>query len=82
MWILFAIAGDFFMALANYSDEYLTHSSTIKNSKNIHERIGGVLLMSVLLTIIGATISFLLADTIIIAPKLFYFLCLLRLHLL
>lgn len=73
MWLIFAIVGDFFMALANYSDESLTHSSTVKNSKNIHERIGGVLIMSLLLTIIGATVSFLLADTIVIAPKAILF---------
>ncbi len=54
------------MALVNYSDEYLTHSSTVKESKNIHERIGGVLLMSVILTLIGATVSFFLADTVMI----------------
>jgi drug/metabolite transporter (DMT)-like permease len=66
MWLIFAIIGNFFMALVNYSDEYLTHSSTIKEFPNIHERIGGVLIMSVLLTIIGASVSFVLADTIII----------------
>ena len=61
------------MALVNYSDEYLTHSSTVKESKNIHERIGGVLLMSILLTIIGAAISFLLADNVLIDPKAILF---------
>lgn len=73
MWLLFAIIGNFFMALVNYSDEYLTHSSTIKQSKNIHERIGGVLLMSVLLTLIGAFISFLLAEIIFIPTQAILF---------
>lgn len=73
MWLVFAVIGNFFMALVNYSDEYLTHSSTIKESKNIHERIGGVLLMSVLLTVIGAIISFILADTVAIDTKAILF---------
>jgi len=73
MWLLFAVIGNFFMALVNYSDEYLTHSSTVKDSKNIHERIGGVLIMSLVLTIIGAIISFLLAETVAISPQAILF---------
>lgn len=61
------------MALVNYSDEYLTHSSTVKKSRNIHERIGGVLLISVMLTIIGVIISFVLADTVVIERKAILF---------
>ncbi len=66
MWFIFALIHMFLMALVNYSDEYLTHSSTVKESKNIHERIGGVLTASVLLTIIGIVASSIFAGTIFI----------------
>lgn len=48
MWLVYAVIHMFFMALVNYLDEYLTHSSTTEPSKSLHERIGGVLLISTL----------------------------------
>lgn len=48
----------FFMALVNYSDEYLTHSNTAKTVTNPHEKIGGVFLMSTFTCLIGITALF------------------------
>ncbi len=73
MWLIFALISMFFMAFANYSDEYLTHSSASKESKNIHERIGGVLMMSVGLTLIGITACYFLSETIFIDSRAIYF---------
>jgi hypothetical protein len=64
MWLLYTLVGNLLMAFVNYSDEHLTHSSTTKLSHNIHERIGGVLIASVMLTTIGLTVTFIFADTV------------------
>jgi drug/metabolite transporter (DMT)-like permease len=53
MWLLYAIIHMFLMALVNYLDEWLTHSSSTQVSTGLHERIGGVLIMSTLMTSIG-----------------------------
>ena len=63
MWLVYAALHMFFMALVNYSDEYLTHSSSIKKLASLHERIGGVLIMSVFMCVIGiAVLGFLVPD--------------------
>lgn len=64
MWLLYTVLHLFFMALVNYSDEYLTHSSSAKESKNMHERIGGVLVASTVLTLIGCVFSYLWVESI------------------
>lgn len=72
MWLIFALISMVFITLVEYSDEYLTHSSTSKESKNIHERIGGVLMMSVGLTLIGIVVCFLSSETIFINTTAIY----------
>jgi len=60
MWLLYSLLHMFFMALVNYIDEYLTHSSTSKSNVNIHERIGGVLIISTFMCVLGLAILYLL----------------------
>lgn len=66
MWILYAIVSMFLMALVNYSDEYLTHSSTTDKDKNIHHRIGGVLIMSTLMCFVGITVVGFMSENLIL----------------
>jgi uncharacterized membrane protein len=53
MWLIYAFAFMFLISLVNYIDEWLTLSSTTKTSAGIHERIGGVLLMSCFMTTVS-----------------------------
>ncbi len=54
MWIVFVLLHTFFLALVNYIDEYLTANNKLKQQADIHTRIGGLLLVSTLLTFFGA----------------------------
>ncbi len=53
MWLLFMVAGVFCMALVNYADEYLTRHNPVSTSSDMQKRIGGLLLISSLLSIVG-----------------------------
>jgi hypothetical protein len=53
MWLIYALCHMFLMALVNYLDEWLTHTSSTKLETGLHERIGGVLIMSTLLCSVG-----------------------------
>ena len=51
------------MAIINYVDEFLTHNNSVIEGSNIHKRIGGLLLISTLLSIIGVcVIKFFVGD--------------------
>jgi drug/metabolite transporter (DMT)-like permease len=67
MWLIYALLNMFFMALVNYIDEFLTHSSSSKENCNIHERIGGVLVMSTVLCVVGLLTLCIFSETITLA---------------
>lgn len=56
MWFLFVIIHVFLLSLVNYIDEYLTRNNKLPKSTNIHTRIGGLLLVSTLFTLLGAMV--------------------------
>lgn len=68
MWFLYTVIGCFFMALVAYSDEYLTHSTTIKPHASLHERIGGVFIISTMLCVVGMGALWGIADTVMLPP--------------
>lgn len=67
MWFAFLIGHLLLLAVVNYIDEYLTGNSKVPESANIHKRVGGLLLISTLLTFIGATAIWLFVDSVSIA---------------
>lgn len=54
MWFIYSIMHVFLLALVNYIDEYLTTNNKVTESSNIHKRIGGLLLVSTIFSILGA----------------------------
>lgn len=52
MWLIYAFVFMFLMSLVNYIDEWLTLKSTTEKSASLHERIGGVLLMSCFMSVV------------------------------
>jgi drug/metabolite transporter (DMT)-like permease len=54
MWLIYVLIYSFLLALVNYIDEYLTSNNKVPQKTNIHTRIGGLLLVSTLLTFVGA----------------------------
>lgn len=59
MWFIYALIYTLFLALVNYLDEYLTTKSDVPESADLHTKIGGLLLISTILTGLGAiSISF------------------------
>ncbi|MDB5225290.1 MAG: hypothetical protein JWL87_242 [Candidatus Adlerbacteria bacterium] len=56
MWLLSALGGVFLLALVNYLDEYLTQHNSVSSDSNIHKRIGGLILISTLLSVIGVCV--------------------------
>lgn len=64
MWLLYTLLHMFLIAGVNYLDEYLTHSSTTKKTSSVHERIGGVLVISTLMGAIGLCLLLVFAPTL------------------
>jgi len=56
MWFLYSTIHVFLLALVNYIDEYLTTNSKVPKESDIHTKIGGLLLVSTIFSLIGATI--------------------------
>lgn len=62
MWFLFVLGHVFLLALVNYLDEYLTTNNKVPENSNIHSKIGGLLLISTLLSCVGAGAIWLTVD--------------------
>lgn len=56
MWFVYVLGHVFLLSLVNYIDEYLTTNNKVPQTSNIHTRIGGLLLISTLLGVLGASI--------------------------
>jgi len=66
MWLLYTLVHCLTMAVCNYFDEYLTHNNNVKDRENIHRRIGGVLLISTLFSVITLASLYLYLDSLVI----------------
>jgi drug/metabolite transporter (DMT)-like permease len=67
MWLLYAVIHMFLMAMVNYLDEWLTHSSSTNASASLHERIGGVLIMSTLMCAIGLSTLYIFGGDVLLS---------------
>lgn len=56
MWFIFALASIFLMALVLYTDEHLATSNKLPEGGTIHTKVGSVLLISTLMSFVGAAI--------------------------
>jgi hypothetical protein len=54
MWLIFTILYSFALALVNYLDEYLTANTKVPHTSSIHTKIGGLLIISTVLSSLGA----------------------------
>lgn len=69
MWFLYVLAHVFLLALVNYIDEYLTTNNKVPEKANVHKKIGGLLLISTLLSAIGAIVIWLLVPSVQLAQS-------------
>lgn len=58
MWFIYAVASVFLMALVLYIDEHLATSNKLPPGGNIHTKVGSVLLISTLMSFVGAALIF------------------------
>lgn len=54
MWFVYALVSTFLIALVNYIDEYLTNNNKLPKNTDIHTKIGGLLLISTIMSFVGA----------------------------
>lgn len=69
MWLLFAVIHAFLLALVNYTDEYLATNNKLPLTSTIHTKVGSVLLISTLMSFVGAGLIFLFNQDIFIATQ-------------
>ncbi|MEI8232193.1 MAG: hypothetical protein WCG44_00440 [bacterium] len=64
MWFLYTLASIILMALVLYTDEHLATSNKLPEGGDIHTKVGSVLLISTLMSFVGAgIIAFIVKDT-------------------
>lgn len=56
MWFLYTLASVFLMSLVLYTDEHLATSNKLPKNGDIHTKVGSVLLISTLMSFVGAII--------------------------
>jgi len=54
MWFLLATISVFMQSLVNYLDEFLTNNNKLPEKTNIHTKVGGLILISTLMSFVGA----------------------------
>ena len=69
MWIIYALLHWALMAWCNYLDEYLSLNNSVHESKSIHEKIWGVLLISTLFWFLSILIFWFLIDSFFISQR-------------
>ncbi len=72
MWIIFTLVSILMQGTVNYIDEYLTNNNKLPEKTNIHTKIGGLLLISTLMSFVGAIIIGLFTRQISLPPTAFY----------
>jgi len=64
MWLVFTLFFALLLAIVNWIDEYLTANNGIPESADVHTKVGGLVLVSTLLTIAGAVVIYFFADSV------------------
>jgi drug/metabolite transporter (DMT)-like permease len=64
MWLIYAFIHTFLLALVNFTDENLATNTKLPENPNLHTRVGSVLLISTLMSFVGATLIYLLSGNI------------------
>lgn len=54
MWIIFATVSIVMQGLVNYIDEFLTNNNKLSENTSVHTKIGGLVLISTLMSFVGA----------------------------
>lgn len=60
MWLILATISVFMQSLVNYIDEYLTNNNKVSDSSSTSTKIGGLVLISTLMSFVGAGVMMLL----------------------
>lgn len=69
MWFLFTLGSIILMALVLYTDEHLATSNKLPPGGDIHTKVGSVLLISTLMSFVGATVLGVTSRDIQLAPQ-------------
>lgn len=66
MWLLYTVVSMFLVALVSYTDEKLAIDNKVPKSFSIHQKIGGVVIMSTTISLVGAAVLYSLFDITLI----------------
>lgn len=69
MWFLYAIIHAFLFALVNFTDEHLATNNKLPPKSDVHSKVGSVLLISALMSFVGAGLITLLTGDIQISSE-------------
>lgn len=69
MWFMYALVHVFLLALVNYTDEWLANNNKLPQNPNIHTKVGSVLLISTLMSFVGAAIIWLVTGDISLSEQ-------------
>jgi len=72
MWIIYALASVFLQGVVNYIDEHLTNNNKVGENTDIHTRIGGLLLISTLMSFVGAFLIWFFTRDILLTKEARY----------
>lgn len=68
MWFVYAVIHSFLLALVNYTDEHLAVDNKLPKKATIHTRVGSVLLISTLMSFVGAALIALVTGATSLSP--------------
>lgn len=69
MWFFYSILYVFLQALVNYTDEYLATNNKLPKKADIHSKVGSVLLISTLMSFVGAGLIWLVTKDIALSSQ-------------
>lgn len=71
MWLFYGLVHSFLIAFVNFTDEHLATNNKLPSNATVHTKVGSVLLISTLMSFVGACIVYLLSDSISLSPIAF-----------
>jgi len=72
MWFIYALIHVFLLALVNFTDEHLATNNKLPKKSDIHHKVGSVLLISTLMSFVGATLIALITGQTSLPPQALY----------
>lgn len=72
MWFIYALIHVFLLALVNFTDEHLATNNKLPKKSDIHHKVGSVLLISTLMSFVGAALIASITGQTSLPPQAIY----------